>query len=238
MIPDWLQPLVVKLPARQRAQLRRIVQPAYLGALRRTQPLSNRYGFDRGTPVDRYYIEKFLSAHASDIQGRALEVKNADYLRRYGRGVSQMDILDIDASNAEATVVADLATADHLPDSQFDAFVLTQTLQLIYDWNSALRHAHRILRPGGVLLVTVPSVSRVDRTLAEIDLWRFTPAACRRMFAEVFGPDSVTVTFYGNVLTATAFLMGMAAEDLRQEELDRADPSFPVLVAVRAQRAV
>ena len=42
---------------------------------------------------------------------------------------------------------------------------------------------------------------------------------------------------YGNVLTATAFLMGMAAEDLRQAELDRADPSFPVVVGIRAQRA-
>lgn len=237
MTPGWLQPFLMRLAPRRRAQFRRIVQPAYLGAMRRTRPLSQRYGFDRGTPVDRYYIENFLASHGADIRGRGLEVKNANYLRRFGNGITQMDILDIDASNARATVIADLSAADPIPDAQFDAFVLTQTLQLIYDWPAALHHACRILRPGGVLLVTVPAVSRVDRTLADIDLWRFTPAACRRMFGDVFGPDNVTVVSYGNVLTATAFLMGMAAEDLRQDELDQADPAFPVVVGIRAQRA-
>ena len=152
----------------------------------------------------------------------ALEVKNANYLRRFRPGtVNQVNILDIDPTNAQATVIADLSAADHIPDAQFDVFVLTQTLQFIYDWHAALHHACRICARVACLLVTVPAVSRLDRTLAEIDFWRFTPAACRRMFGEVFGQDNVTVRSYGNVLTATAFLMGMAAEDLRQEELDR-----------------
>jgi hypothetical protein len=88
-----------------------------------------------------------------------------------------------------------------------------------------------------VLLVTVPSVSRLDRTLADIDYWRFTPAACRRMVGEVFGEENVAVHAYGNVLTASAFLMGLAAEDLRRDELEHNDPAFPVLIGVRAQRA-
>ena len=50
--------------------------------LRRTEPISRAYGFDRGTPVDRHYIEAFLQRHApspdysaGDIRGRVLEVE-------------------------------------------------------------------------------------------------------------------------------------------------------------------
>jgi SAM-dependent methyltransferase len=237
VITSLLQPLIGRLPAERRARLRRIAQPAYLGALRRTQPLSARYGYDRGQPVDRYYIEAFLAAHAGDVRGRGLEIKSPTYLRRYDSGLTRCDALDIDPGNPEATVIADLSAADNVPDGQFDVFILTQTLQFIFDLEAAVRHACRILRPGGVLLATIPTVSRTDRTLHEIDYWRLTPRGCERLFGKVFGEGSVEVTSYGNVLSATAFLMGLAVEDLRRSELDASDPAFPVLAGVRAQRA-
>lgn len=221
-------------PHRQ-AALRRRLRPVRMGNLRRTQPFSHRYGFDRGTPIDRYYIEQFLARHRLDIAGRGLEVKNDHYLRRFGTNIDRTDILDIDPSNLDATIIADLSAASHVAGEQFDCFALTQTLHLIYDWRGALEHSRRLLRPGGVLLVTVPAVSRVERSMQEIDFWRFTPAACRRVFGEVFGPERVTVEGFGNVLTATAFLMGIAAEELTRAELDAADEFFPVLVGIRAQ---
>jgi SAM-dependent methyltransferase len=236
MTPRLLHPLLARLPAQRRAHLRRIAQPAFLGALRRTRPLSDRYGYDRGQPVDRYYIEKFLAAHASDVRGHGLEIKSPTYLRRYDTGLTRCDALDIDPGNREATVIADLSRADDVPDAQFDVFILTQTLQFIFELKAAVTHARRILRPGGVLLATIPSVSRTDRALSEIDYWRLTPAGCARLFGEVFGEDNVTVISYGNVLSATAFLMGLATEDLRQGELDICDTAFPVLAGVRAQR--
>ena len=33
----------------------------YWGNLRRLRPFSVYYGFDRGTPVDRYYLDRFLA---------------------------------------------------------------------------------------------------------------------------------------------------------------------------------
>jgi hypothetical protein len=233
---NWLQSFLAGLPAEQRARLRRITRPARMGSLRRTQPLSQRYGFDRGQPVDRYYIETFLSASAGDVRGRGLEIKTSAYLRRYDSGLTRCDVLDIDTINPEATVVADLSAAVNVPEELFDVFILTQTLHNIYDIHSAVWHSHRILRRGGVLLATIPTVSRVDRNLQETDFWRMTPVACARLFGDVFGPENVTITSYGNVLSATAFLMGIAAEELRREELDERDPFFPVLVAIRAER--
>jgi SAM-dependent methyltransferase len=227
-----------RIDPEQRARLgrhiRRLSRPAWLGTVRRTTPLSNHWGFDRGTPVDRYYIERFLAEHCRDIRGRVLEVKDSRYTGRYGCGVEQSDVLDINPANPNVTIVADLAMAATVPADRFDCFVLTQVLQFIPDARAALAHAHRILRPGGVLLATVPVVSRIEPGLVHGDYWRFTVASCSLLFGEVFGGDHVAVRSYGNVLAAIAFLSGMGYEELSRRELEVNDEYFPVIVAVRA----
>ena len=221
---------------RLRQRLRRyILRPAILGTLRRTRPLSDDFGYDRGTPIDRYYIERFLAQHRSHIKGRVLEVKEPIYTERFGDRVTRSDVLDLDASNPRATFVADLAAGDGLPADTFNCFILTQTLQYIYRADAAIQQAHRVLQPGGVLLATVPAVSRIAyRPEVAPDYWRFTSAACSKLFGETFGPAQVTVRAHGNVLTCIAFLAGMALEELRRAELDVDDPFFPTIVTVCA----
>jgi SAM-dependent methyltransferase len=223
-------------PLRWRKRLQRVRRPAWLGTIRRTKPLSDHYGRDRGTPVDRYYIERFLDAERAAIRGRVLEVLNRDYTVRFGIAVDRSDVLDIEPGNPDATIVADLASADALPTGSFDCFILTQTLQYIYDLKTAVAHAHRILNPGGTLLCTVPVVSRIERRELESEYWRLTPAACSRLFDDVFGPNRVAVRGRGNVLAAVAFLVGMAAEELSARQLEQDDPYFPVVVTVRATK--
>lgn len=213
---------------------RRLSRPISLGGLRRTSPVSSHWGADRGQPIDRYYIERFLQEHSNDIRGRVLEVMDSRYTERFGSVVETSDVLDIDASNERATIVADLTAPGNVPSDSFDCLILTQTLQSIYDFHAAVQEAHRMLRPGGVLLATVPSISKIDPTPGvRGDFWRFTWASCDRLFFEVFGAN-VTVRAHGNVLAAIAFLAGLAREDLTDEELDVQDDFFPVLVAVRA----
>jgi SAM-dependent methyltransferase len=216
-------------------RLRRLVRPAMLGTLRRTRPLSNDFGYDRGTPVDRYYIERFLDQHRSDIKRRVLEVKEPLYTKQFGHAIERSDILDIDAGNLDATFVADLAQGEALPADCFDCFILTQTLQYIYRADAAVFHAHRVLQPGGVLLATLPTVSRLSyRPDIAPDYWRFTAAACSKLFGDTFRSENVTVRAHGNVLTCMAFLTGMAVEDLKRSELETDDPLFPLIVTVRA----
>jgi SAM-dependent methyltransferase len=209
-----------------------------LGVLRRTTALSDHWGADRGTPIDRYYIERFLECHCSEITGHVLEVKDADYTQRFGTSVIRSDVIDVDEANPAATVVTDLVSADGVPSDTFDCFVLTQTLQFIYDVQAAVMESHRVLRPGGVLLATVPAVSKIDRHAGvDGDFWRFTTASCRRLFGTVFGEGRVEVRAYGNVLAAIGFLTGLAREELSEAELDVEDELFPVLVGVRAVKA-
>jgi len=217
--------------------LRRWQRPATISEMD-TAPLSTEWGFDRGTPIDRYYIERFLESHATDIRGRVLEVKNAEYTRRFGRGVTQSDVLDINRSNPLATLVADLSQPEQFPPGQFDCFVLTQTMQFIYEVQSVCASAHRLLAPGGVLLVTVPLLARIaPRYGPATEYWHFTAASCTRLFGEVFGTENVEVRTHGNVLAATAFLYGVAVEEVPREKLDVNDQFFPVVVSVSARRA-
>ena len=201
-----------------------------------TTPISDRWGYDRGTPVDRYYIEQFLAEHRGDIRGHVLEGQNAQYTDRFGSAVERRDILDIDADNTQATLIADLSAGDGIPAGRFDCFILTQTLQFIYDLPAALAQGRRLLRPGGVLLATMPCLSKIDPALETVDFWRFTPASITRLFAQVFGSEQATVRAYGNVLAGIAFLTGMAAEELSAAELGAYDRFFPVLVGVRATK--
>jgi SAM-dependent methyltransferase len=211
-----------------------------LGDLRRTTPISDIYGLDRGNPIDRYYGERFLDRHAGDVRGRVLEVNDDRYAQRYGGGeLTKVDIIHPDGGNPEATIVADFADAPQIESDSFDCIICTQTLMYLYEIRAAMRTLHRILAPGGVVLATVPGVSRITQPEDEIwgDWWRFTTKSIGRLFEEAFGgPGQVTVATYGNVLTATAQLYGIAAEELTAEELDHRDPNFEVLLAVRAQK--
>jgi len=152
-----------------------------------------------------------------------------------GTSAGTVMVLDINPGNPAATIVADLTAAEGVPANSFDCFVLTQTLQFIYDVRAAVTQVHRMLRPGGVVLATVPSVSRIAPVYGlERDYWRFTPASCRVLFGDVFGGDGVTVRGYGNVRTTTAFLSGLAYEELSRGDLDAEDEYFPLIVAIRA----
>jgi SAM-dependent methyltransferase len=198
--------------------------------------LSDRWGYDRGQPIDRFYIDGFLAQHCDDIRGDVLEVKEPLYVDRYGRNVSRCEVLDIDPGNELATIVADLAQTDSLPPESFDCIVLTQTLQYVADVPAAVHNGCSALRAGGVLLATVPGVNRADEDPQTPSLWSFTEAGCTQLFEREFGSGNISVHSYGNVLSAIAFLSGMAREELSAEELDVHDMRFPVIVAVRAVR--
>lgn len=206
------------------------------GSLRQVTPISGHFGFDRGLPVDRYYIENFLSRHTDDIIGRVLEIKDNSYTRKFGGDrVTKSDVLDVVEGNPEATIVADLTCANHIPSDSFDCFILTQTLQVIYDVRAALKTLHRILKPGGVVLATFPGISKISNDeLNGSWYWSFTTLSARRLFEEVFPTAKVKVENYGNVLAAISFLHGLAVEELRREELERCDCDYEVIITVRA----
>jgi SAM-dependent methyltransferase len=153
--------------------------------------------------------------------------------------VTQADVLHVTGDNPKATIVADLTRADQVPSDTFDCIVLTQVLPFILDVPAAVRTLHRILRPGGVVLATVPGIGRISRYDMERwgDYWRFTSLSAHRVFECGFPQGEVRVEAHGNVLAATAFLHGLSDRELRPDELDYHDPDYQVLITVRAVKS-
>jgi SAM-dependent methyltransferase len=208
------------------------------GNLRRKRPFSEYYGYDRGQPVDRAYIERFLRRAAAAVSGDVLEVRGSHYTSRYGTGIVRSHILDINASNAAATIVGDLCDHGTLPTAAFDCVILTQTLQYVRDPPAALANVWSSLRPSGTLLITVPCMSRVDNELPQSDFWRWTPQGLSALLADACPEAEIEIEVGGNLVVALAYLLGLAVEDLRRSDLTEDDPAFPVTACAAARKPV
>lgn len=235
----WMRATASVLPEGLRAKVVRRLRGRRVrwGSLRRTVPISEYFGFDRGTPIDRHYIEAFLAREAATIRGEVLEVLNSTYACRFGGAdVTQVHVVDIDESNPEATVIADLTIVGSLPSQAYDSIIMTQTLHLTLNDSAGFENIWQALRPGGTLLFTGPCVSRIDDGVADSDHWRYTPLGLRLQLARLLPGADVRVEAHGNVLAAAAFLYGISAEELTTAELDVDDPRFPIIVCARVSK--
>lgn len=223
-----------------RATMRPRVGMVDWGDLRRSKPIGRDFGVDRGTPVDRHYIDGFLAEHRDDVRGYVMEVGTDAYTRRLGQDrVTANEITHNTTGHPSATMIVDLTQPPDQAESRFDCIICTQTLHLIFETSVAMENLYRLLNPGGVLLLTSAGISQISRVdmRATGDYWRFTEASMRRLVGEFFPLEHCTVKAYGNVLGCVAFLHGIAAEELSAEDLDAYDPEYQMLIAARAVKA-
>jgi SAM-dependent methyltransferase len=233
-------PLLSRIKRRVRSFIKRDswipINSVRWGDFRNPQPVCANFGFSRGKPIDRHYIESFLAAHAGDVSGRVLEIKDGGYTRRFGGSrVKQSDVLDYDADNKAATIIADLNDPKALQRGAYDCAIITQTLQYMIEPAKVLRHLHDSLKPGGVLLLTVPAITAMRGR--DPWYWNFTDHGVERLLGEIFDPSDVSVHAYGNLVSAVALLEGLSAGELTEAELAANDPAYEVLIVARAVRA-
>lgn len=227
-----LRALEAEIDRMKQELARRGVPPlewAEIGGLEPFSPVAAR---DRGLPIDLFYIRGFFRRHAADQHGDVLGIRDP-----------QQSDDDVDGAWSATGGRADqrtsaLAQIPGLPDESFDCLIVGDALRTAYDVRAALLELHRILRPGGVLLCALPAargVSGTDRDRS--DYWRFTEAAVRHLFAEVFPPEAFSVNGFGNVLVCAASLAGLAVDELPPTERDFVDPMFPLGYCVRAVKS-
>jgi len=241
-VPDWIFRLIPRVARRRVAEVARplIRRPVRFGSLRRLEPLSREFGFDRGQPIDRYYIERFLERHSASVQGRVLEIGTDMYTRKFGGDrVVASEVLHVEEWKPGVTVVGDLADASlQLEDAHYDCIILTQVLHFIFDVPAALRNVNRLLRPGGALLLTEAGITAISRYDSERwgDFWRFTSQSIERLLAQELPGARCEVRADGNVLAAAAFLYGIAASELKKREIDHRDPDYEVVLSAVATK--
>lgn len=200
------------------------------------KPRSLLWGFDRGLPVHRHYIDLFLTEFAADIRGDCLEFQDRTYLDKFsGPQVRARDVIHLDESNPHATLIADITKPAAMPRHRYDCIICTHVLHSIFDLHAALDGLYRSLRPGGVLLAAVPHISMCDEGFEEY--WRFTPLGLRTLMAKAFGDDHVTVRAYGNSIVAAGELRGMVSDEFTDAELHTHDARFATEICGRAVKA-
>ncbi|MGQ3685780.1 MAG: glycosyltransferase family 2 protein [Candidatus Loosdrechtia sp.] len=207
------------------------------GDIRRLAPLSDDSDCKKDDSIDRYYIESFFANNASDIYGNVLEIGREDYALRFGKTeAKKIETLHLyDANSVVRENVINPSNADHVPSDAYDCIIVPQELQAIYEIKDALVTLHRILKPGGVLLATLPGISKKGKDeQSKRRLWSFTTLSARRLFEEVFPVFHLTVESFGNVLASVALMHGLKATDLKPEELVYNDPQYQILITVRA----
>lgn len=229
---------IIKIILSARARIVRYIKPKkyYWIATKSLSPISTKYGFDRGTPIDRYWIEDFLKKNKKFIKGRCLEITDSTYSRKFGGSkIKKIDVLDINRKNRKANVYGDLRNLkDKISDNTYDCIILTHVLGLIDEVDKAVSECERILKPGGTILATSSSFSPV------IDIkknyWSFKPAGFEYLFSKHFKKNTIHVRSYGNVLAGQCFWVGMAQEEISRKALKFNDTRFPCIVAARVQK--
>jgi len=216
-----------RVTTRLRCLLRGYELPRW-GNLRRTKPFSETFGFERGTPVDRYYLHRFLLDHRALITGDVLEVQANSYTKRFGHDLGRTDSFDI-VPLFTPTYVTDLAHSEHvLPDAAYDCLLLPQTLPHLRELDLCLHHALRVVRPGGVILASAAGL--IPLTGDVPDYWRLSPDGWREKLVSAW--PAAEVKGYGNCLSAVAAQLGLALEELSEAELAVHDPRYPVLTTI------
>lgn len=108
--------------------------------------------------------------------------------------------------------VADVVSNEFLPfaDSSFDLVTCFEAFQYVTDPQEGVREIGRVLRPGGVALLTVPFVWEYDDTILE---HRYTGPELAALFA---GWDAVEIVENGGRAVVWATLTGTMLERLRR----------------------
>lgn len=204
------------------------------GNLRRTTPFSATFGFERGTPIDRYYLHRFFDRHRAEITGDVLEVQANSYTVRFGHDLRRTDTFDI-IDQFQPTYLCDLAHSERvLPDAAYDCLLLPNTLPHLRDLDACLAHALRVVRPGGVILASAAGLMPLTPDVPEY--WRLPPDGWREVLRRAWPDAEIVVTGHGNCLAAAAAQFGLALEELRSAELDVDDPRYPVLTTIVSRK--
>ncbi len=96
--------------------------------------------------------------------------------------VSRYDSLDFFPRNDDLTYVADIQNMPIVPDEGYDSAICLEVLEHVPDPFRAAQEIYRVLKPGGVLIATVPHLSRLHDV--PYDYYRYTKYGLQYLLAQ------------------------------------------------------
>ena len=201
------------------------------------EPISRSFGREIGEPIDRFYIERFLTEYRNDIKGHVMEVADDTYTRMFGENVIKSSVLHINGWNN--TIKGDLETGVGIEDNMVDCLICTQTIQMIYKIVNAMKNIYRLLKQGGVALITIHGISQIS--LGDYnnwgEYWRVTKKTALLIAKDAgFLDRNIEICSYGNVKTTMCFLYGMSQEQLDKRDFEYCDNQYPLIIGIRVKK--
>jgi SAM-dependent methyltransferase len=145
-----------------------------------------------------------LDAGAGRAAWRSLILESAE-------GYESLD--QSDRGRHQPTWIGDLCAVPQIPSARYDTVLCHQVLEHVRSPGRALGEIHRVLKPGGHLILTVPHLSR--RHELPNDYFRFTQEGVTLLLVD-HGFDPIEVGGYGGVFSflhhqASFFFPGLVA---------------------------
>lgn len=197
-----------------------------------TDPISEQFGSERGTPIDRFYIDQFLMEHKDYIRGTVLEIEDSFYTKKFGGDhVEKSIVMDVSSSAPEITFNGNLETGEGIRDNIADCFILTQTLMYIYDLKMAVKNIYKCLKKNGVVLITCSGLSQNSQRCMDSygAYYNFNEDVFKKLFVEE-EMEVLEIGSFGNVKTVSAHINGLCCEDLTETDFVPNDKYYPLIV--------
>jgi SAM-dependent methyltransferase len=201
------------------------------GDFKRQQPFCPQFGNLRGSPVDRYYLEKFIEEIRSEVKGITLEIGGNEANQEQYKFSNAKFYLTMDLQGEDLDIVGDAHDPQAVDEASLDTVVLFNVLEHCERPWQVVDNIYRWLKPDGQVFCMVPNAQRVHRVPQ--DYWRIFPDALNSLFGR-FPRRKLYV--YGNPLTTLAAYYGIAAEEFSREELDYYHENYPVANCIHAHK--
>lgn len=193
-----------------------------------------RYLRTMGYTTGRFYVEDFLRRHAAQCRGCFLEFGDPYYRHLFNpQAIERYDVFDVQAG-PQVTIVGDIQSCPAIADNTYDVIVCTQVLEHIANPFLAVNELHRMLKPGGIILLTVPS--SYPYHAAPRDYWRYTRDSLQLLFGERF--SDIVITSYGNRLTVVAAYWFWMRDHLPRRALLTSDPDNATILTLYGRKRV
>ncbi len=196
-------------------------------------PACPYYGFTRGTPIDRFYLTRFITEYVEMMHGKTLEIGgNVSNVNAYGlRQIREYETLDI-KDGVGVTKVGDVEDSGSWEPESFDTILMFNVLEHCVNPSRVLSNCRYWLRNHGRVFVLTPAAQRVH--CDPIDCVRFNQDWYQSHLKPLF--SHVDIRTFGNLATTVAALAGVSAEELSSGTLNKRDQRYPTVVAIVAQR--
>lgn len=157
---------------------------------------------------DRPYINDYINLTKEYIREDVLEFAGGDvvYAKKYGKcsNVYLMAAIAHKDVYPDVDFYADLDDLTTLPEQKFDCIVATQVIMYMKNVEVALQNLKSMLRPGGVLIITVPG-PLFHHSKGSHHMFSFTEESLEYLCDKVFH-NYEKFKYYGDISTVERML--------------------------------